>query len=118
MFIHIEDGVLKARVGKYIVYNAEWFKGHFEQERALYGKKEHWIGGGKIGPGMGAHDYICSGCKWHEPDFPERIREMRYCTSCGAQMEIEPLSPSEKWHSEQAAFDPFYENLRPEQEDT
>ena len=43
MFIHVEDGVKKARVGKYIVYNAEWFKEHFEQERKLYGKKGKWI---------------------------------------------------------------------------
>ena len=82
-------------------------------------KKEHWIDGGKIGLGMGAHDYICSGCHWHKSDFPEIISESRYCQSCGAQMETEtpPLSPLGEWLNERAEHDPFYENLRPRQED-
>jgi len=48
-------------------------------------KPGKWIDKGIIG-NTEAHDFMCSECGWHEPDFPERIIELHYCTNCGATM--------------------------------
>ena len=51
-------------------------------------KNGKWIDKGIIG-NTEAHNFVCSECGWNEPDFPERIGELHYCTSCGAKMEVE-----------------------------
>jgi predicted RNA-binding Zn-ribbon protein involved in translation (DUF1610 family) len=51
-------------------------------------KTGKWIDKGVIG-NTEANDFMCSECGWHEPDFPERIGELHYCTSCGAKMEVQ-----------------------------
>lgn len=84
MFIYVEDGVKKAHAGKYIVYNAEWFKEHFEQERKLYGKKGKWIKA--IDPDVNAWTvrHICSECGRACVQM-----SMNFYANCGAPMEVD-----------------------------
>ena len=49
-------------------------------------KKGKWIDNGPLKLYAEMHDFKCSECSWHEPDFPERIHELYYCARCGADM--------------------------------
>ena len=98
--IRVSKGVLKARTGRFVVYDAEWLKEHFyETEEKIYGqpKKGKWIkiqSGDKDFP----ESIVCSRCKNENShlDFDEHSVPIgktfvtsKYCPNCGAKMEVE-----------------------------
>ena len=80
--IRISKGTLKARTGKYVIYDVEWLKTHFNTTEAMfYGQpKGHWIEhNGKLGiPHIECSE--CS-CWFLKRDLPHNS----YCPNCGSR---------------------------------
>ena len=81
--IRIKKGTLKARTGKYVVYDVEWLKTHFNTTEAkIYGqpKTGHWIYYKAVNTGEIIWSK-CSKCGNYERGCAQR---MKYCPECGS----------------------------------
>lgn len=79
--IRVSKGVLKARTGRFVVYDVEYLKKHFYHEEKIYGqpKKGEWLEKDK---GI----YVtceCSVCGY------ETDEDTLYCPNCGSLMEVD-----------------------------
>ena len=78
--IRIKKGTLKVRTGKYVIYDVEWLKEHFNTtEVKIYGqpKTGHWIKHKHNGKPY----FNCSECLYFAPIG------YSYCPGCGAKMQ-------------------------------
>ena len=78
--IRIKKGTLKVRTGKYVIYDVEWLKTHFNTTEAkIYGqpKTGHWIKHKHNGKPY----FNCSECLYFAPIG------YSYCPGCGAKMQ-------------------------------
>ena len=104
--IRLKKGTLKARTGRYVIYDVEWLKEHFNTTEAkIYGqlsedcisrKFMHDMGATTPQPKTGHWIYFkavntgeiiwskCSECGNEERGCTQR---MKYCPNCGAKMQ-------------------------------
>jgi hypothetical protein len=79
--IRVKKGTLKARTGRYVIYDVEWLKTHFNTTEAkIYGQSKtgHWIEH-KHG---GIEHIECSKCRcWF---LRKNLIRNSYCPNCGS----------------------------------
>lgn len=96
--ITVSKGCLKARKGRFVVYDVEYLKSHIEQEAAIYGNVSAITGKTEDRPKGRWIDIDCQSYTWQiKCPFCNHIRSMmstqgiypNYCENCGAKMEVE-----------------------------
>lgn len=95
--ITVSKGCLKARKGRFVVYDVEYLKSHIEQEAAIYGNVAAIIDKTEDKPKGRWIDIDCQSYTWQiKCPFCSHSRSMmstqgiypNYCENCGARMEV------------------------------
>lgn len=95
--ITVSKGCLKARKGRFVVYDVEYLKSHIEQEAAIYRNVSAITGKTENRPAGRWIDIDCQSYTWQiECPFCNHRRSMmstqgiypNYCENCGEKMEV------------------------------
>lgn len=82
--VRLSRGILKKRVGRFVIYDVEWLNEHYDTtEAALYGKR---------GRGIWTHEddsvWICGECGEEVGEMGDEygVPKYNFCPYCGADM--------------------------------
>lgn len=86
--VTLSRGILKKRVGRFVIYDVEWLKEHYNTtEAALYGRRERSI---RTKENTGFSVWICVACGKVLGDMDDdRVKKYKFCPYCKARMGVE-----------------------------